>query len=65
MGFMPDHLSMYRQVAGDDDRFRKYLDEWVYGVADQEAYLAKVGAVDLMRVKANSNLGYAPGLDRR
>jgi glutaconate CoA-transferase subunit A len=56
---------MYRQVAGDDDRFRKYLDEWVYGVADQEAYLAKVGAVDLMRVKANSNLGYAPGLDRR
>jgi len=61
----PRHLSMYRQVAGDDDRFRSYLDEWVYGVADQEAYLAKVGAVDLMRVKANSNLGYAPGLDRR
>ncbi len=61
----PRHLNMYRQVAGDDDRFRKYLDEWVYGVADQEAYLAKVGAVDLMRVKANSNLGYAPGLDRR
>lgn len=61
----PRHLNMYRQVAGDDDRFRRYLDEWVYGVADQEAYLAKVGAVDLMRVKANSYLGYAPGLDRR
>jgi glutaconate CoA-transferase subunit A len=61
----PRHLSMYRQVAVDDDRFRRYLDEWVYGVADQEAYLAKVGAVDLMRVKANSCLGYAPGLDRR
>lgn len=61
----PRHLNMYRQVAVDDDRFRRYLDEWVYGVADQEAYLAKVGAVDLMRVKANSYLGYAPGLDRR
>jgi glutaconate CoA-transferase subunit A len=61
----PRHLNMYRQVAGDDDRFRRYLDDWVYGVADQEAYLAKVGAVDLMRVKANSCLGYAPGLDRR
>jgi len=61
----PRHLNMYRQVAGNDDRFRRYLDEWVYGVADQEAYLAKVGAVDLMRVKANSCLGYAPGLDRR
>jgi glutaconate CoA-transferase, subunit A len=61
----PRHLSMYRQMASDEDGFRRYLDEWVYGVADQEAYLAKVGAVDLMRIKANSALGYAPGLDRR
>jgi len=61
----PRHLNMYRQVAGDDSDFRTYLKEWVYGVADQEAYLAKVGVSDLMRIKANSSLGYAPGLDRR
>jgi glutaconate CoA-transferase subunit A len=61
----PRHLNMYRQVAGDDKDFRTYLKEWVYEVADQEAYLAKVGASDLMRIKANSSLGYAPGLDRR
>jgi len=61
----PRHLNMYRQVAGDDKDFRAYLDEWVYGVADQEAYLAKVGVSDLMRIKANSSVGYAPGLDRR
>jgi len=61
----PRHLNMYRQVAGDDKDFRTYLKEWVYGVADQEAYLAKVGVSDLMRIKANSSLGYAPGLDRR
>jgi len=61
----PRHLNMYRQAAGDEDGFRRYLDEWVYGVPDQEAYLAKVGAADLMRIKANSSLGYAPGLDRR
>jgi glutaconate CoA-transferase subunit A len=61
----PRHLNMYRQVAGDDDGFRTYLKEWVYGVADQEAYLAKVGVSDLMRIKANSSVGYAPGLDRR
>jgi len=61
----PRHLNMYRQVAGDDNDFRKYLKEWVYGVADQEAYLAKVGVSDLMRIKANSSVGYAPGLDRR
>jgi glutaconate CoA-transferase, subunit A len=61
----PRHLNMYRQVAGDDNDFRAYLEEWVYGVADQEAYLAKVGVSDLMRIKANSSVGYAPGLDRR
>jgi glutaconate CoA-transferase, subunit A len=61
----PRHLNMYRQVAGDDSDFRTYLKEWVYEVADQEAYLAKVGVSDLMRIKANSSLGYAPGLDRR
>ena len=61
----PRHLNMYRQVAGDDNDFRTYLKEWVYEVADQEAYLAKVGVSDLMRIKANSSLGYAPGLDRR
>ena len=61
----PRHLNMYRQMAGDDNDFRTYLKEWVYGVADQEAYLAKVGVSDLMRIKANSSLGYAPGLDRR
>ena len=61
----PRHLNMYRQMAGDDNDFRTYLKEWIYGVADQEAYLAKVGVSDLMRIKANSSLGYAPGLDRR
>ena len=61
----PRHLNMYRQVAGDDNDFRRYLKEWVYEVADQEAYLAKVGVNDLMRIKANSSVGYAPGLDRR
>ena len=61
----PRHLNMYRQMAGDDNDFRTYLKEWVYGVADQEAYLAKVGVGDVMRIKANSSVGYAPGLDRR
>jgi glutaconate CoA-transferase, subunit A len=61
----PRHLNMYRQVAGDDNDFRTYLKEWVYEVADQEAYLTKVGVSDLMRIKANSSVGYAPGLDRR
>jgi glutaconate CoA-transferase subunit A len=61
----PRHLNLYRQAASDEESFHRYLDEWVHALPDQEAYLAKVGAGDLMRIKANSSLGYAPGLDRR
>lgn len=61
----PRHLNYYRQVAGDDDSFKRYLDEWVYAHESQESYLAKVGAPDLMNIKANTKVGYAPGLDRR
>jgi glutaconate CoA-transferase subunit A len=61
----PRHLNMYRQVAGDDKSFQRYLQEWVLDLPDQEAYLAKVGITDLMNIKANTQVGYAPGLDRR
>ncbi len=61
----PKHLNYYRRVAGDDKSFRQYLEKWVLGPAQQEQYLELVGAGDLMRIKANSAVGYAPGLDRR
>ncbi|MFH0823128.1 MAG: CoA-transferase [Pseudomonadota bacterium] len=61
----PRHLNLYREAASHDDLFEKYLDEWVYGVPDQEAYLDKVGIGNLLEIKARPGLGYAPGLDRR
>ncbi len=59
------HLNHYKKVAGDDAQFQEYLDAWVYGVPTHEAYLKKVGIADLLQIKANSVLGYAPGLDRK
>ena len=59
------HLNLYKKVAGNDTLFRAYLDEWVYGVNSQEEYLEKVGVTQLQRIKANSVLGYAAGLDRK
>ncbi len=56
---------MYRRAAEDDERFKQYLEDWVFSVPDQEAYLEKVGTQSLLRIKASSTLGYAPGLDRR
>jgi len=61
----PKHLNLYKRTAEDDDLFRKYLEEWVYSIPTHEAYLEKVGLVDLHRIRANPALGYAPGLDRK
>jgi len=61
----PKHLNHYKKVAKDDDSFNKYLDEWVYGVADHEEYLNRVGAAALLGIKANPVVGYAQGLDRK
>jgi hypothetical protein len=37
----------------------------VYGVADHEGYLNRVGAAALLSIKANPVIGYAQGLDRK
>ncbi len=61
----PDHLNMYKEAAKDDDRFKRYLEEWVYPFETQEAYLEKVGVRSLLKIQANPTVGYAPGLERR
>lgn len=61
----PKHLNMYREYAGDDKKFKEYLDKWVLSVKTHEEYLNKVGAEMLMKIKANPVIGYAVGLDRR
>ncbi|KJS32327.1 MAG: ketoacid-CoA transferase [Desulfatitalea sp. BRH_c12] len=61
----PMHLNLFKKMAPEDDSFKRYLDEWVYPFHSQEDYLEKVGIRDLLKIRANSALGYAPGLDRR
>lgn len=61
----PKHLNLYKKVADDDAQWKDYLQEWVYGPSSHEEYLEKVGLANLLRIKANPILGYAPGLDRK
>ena len=61
----PVHLNHYKAVAGDDEQFAAYLEEWVYGIESWDAYLDKIGGAQLARIRANTVAGYAPGLDRR
>jgi glutaconate CoA-transferase subunit A len=61
----PAHLNHYKRVAKDDDSFNGYLDDYVYGIADHDEYLNRVGAAALLKIKANPFVGYAQGLDRK
>lgn len=61
----PAHLNYYKQVAGDDQGFADYLQVWVLGHQDEAAYLAAIGEEALAAIRADTELGYAKGLDRR
>jgi glutaconate CoA-transferase subunit A len=61
----PNHFNMFKKTVQNKDSFQKYLDDWVYPLETMEDYLTKVGFKDLLKIKSNSALGYAPGLDRR
>jgi glutaconate CoA-transferase subunit A len=61
----PGFLNDYARAARDDQAWVAFLDEWVYGVADHDEYLAKIGAAQLAHIKADPVRGYAIGLDRR
>ena len=61
----PRHLNLYKKMAGEDDSFQQYLEQWVMRPASQEQYLEQVGVRDLLQIRADSSTGYAPGLDRR
>jgi glutaconate CoA-transferase subunit A len=53
-------LRMYDKVSGDDAEFARFLDEWVYGVADHAAYLDKLGTSRVLATRVVPGLGYVP-----
>ena len=61
----PAFLNDYRRVARDDEAWAAFLDEWVYGPAGHDDYLARLDERQLARIKADPVRGYAIGLDRR
>lgn len=60
-----DFLKFYKKIAINDEEFNRFLDEFVFSVSSFEEYLEKVGIKNILKIKANSVLGYAVGLDRR
>lgn len=56
---------MYDNASRTDEAFKEYLDEWVYGLEDNDAYINKLGAARLSNLHVKPGFGYVPGLKRR
>jgi glutaconate CoA-transferase subunit A len=61
----PVYLNDYRSWAGDDDRFREYLDRFVYGLRDHGEFVQRALGDRAETIRADARTGYATGLDRR
>ena len=61
----PVYLNAYRKYALDDRAHRKYLEDWIFALADHQSLIEKVGTEQLTAIKADQRTGYAVGLDRR
>ena len=54
-----DFYKMYNVKSKTEEDFNAFLDEWVYGVEDHEAYLNKLGATRLIGLRNVPGFGYA------
>lgn len=51
-----DFYVAWREISKDPARLAAYLDEWVYGLPDRAAYVAKLGEDRLAALRASSKL---------
>ncbi|BBO88931.1 CoA transferase subunit A [Desulfosarcina ovata] len=61
----PVYLKAYAVAARDDEKYKDYLDTYVYGVADHQALIERIGTERMESIKADPRTGYAANLDRR
>lgn len=49
----------YDKASKTDEGFKKFMDEWTFGVKDHDEYLSKLGTDRLIKLKVVEGLGYA------
>lgn len=54
-----EHIEQYAEEAKDPKKFQEYLDRYVYNVEDNWSYLKEVGYEKILRLRANTSLGYS------
>jgi glutaconate CoA-transferase, subunit A len=61
----PKYLNDYRKFAQDDALFENYMNRFVFGIKDHADLIRKIGLGNDHPIMADSDTGYAVGLDRR
>ena len=54
-----EHLTQYRTVAENDNRFNDYLQKFIYSTDCFDEYLKLIGSKSLERIRASPELGFA------
>lgn len=54
-----DFYKMYNVKSKTEEDFKAFLEEWVYGLEDHNAYLDKLGATRLIKLRNVPGFGYA------
>jgi len=54
-----EHIEQYAQDAKDEKKFDEYLNRYVHGVDDNWGYLKEIGYEKILRLRANTSLGYS------
>ncbi len=59
-----DFIRNFYQASKSKESYDKWAQEWIFGVADHEEYVEKLGVNRLTKLKANSVLGYSTSVKR-
>lgn len=59
-----DFIRSFYSASKSQESYDKWAQEWIFGVEDHEAYLAKLGITRLDKLRANSMLGYSTRVKR-
>lgn len=59
-----DFIRTFYQASKSADAYKRWADEWIFGVDGFDGYLEKLGANRLLKLKANSVMGYSTTVKR-
>ncbi|MCG6910466.1 MAG: CoA transferase subunit A [Deltaproteobacteria bacterium] len=61
----PVYLKEYARLARDDERYRVYLEKYIFDPPDHQRFIEALGTERMEGIKADPRTGYARNLDRR